>query len=88
MNRIEEIREDRGMSRRELASRIGVSPQTIGRLESGEMQLTGKYLSAIAEALECAPGDLMVSGIPVSTVSEVEPASDPEGLPAITISSH
>lgn len=48
------------------------------------MQLTADYLSRIARALECSPGDLMVSGIAMAETSEVEPASDPEGLPSLS----
>lgn len=83
MNRIEEVREDRGVSRRELAEKLGVTPQTIGRLEKGEMQLTATYLNQIAEALECSPGDLLVSGAPITGQNDVEPASDPDGLPPL-----
>ena len=35
-NRIAELREQRGLSRVELAERVGVNPQTIGYLERGE----------------------------------------------------
>jgi len=35
-NRIAELREGAGLSRVELADRIGVNPQTIGYLERGE----------------------------------------------------
>lgn len=83
MNRIEELREARGITRRELAERIGVTTQTIGRLESGEMQLRQKYIDDIARALECAPGDLLVSPVATSAASDAEPADAPDGLPSI-----
>jgi DNA-binding XRE family transcriptional regulator len=35
-NRIAELREQAGLSRVELAERVGVNPQTIGYLERGE----------------------------------------------------
>lgn len=35
-NRIAELREQAGLSRVELARRVGVNPQTIGYLERGE----------------------------------------------------
>ncbi len=35
-NRISELREKAGLSRVELAERVGVNPQTIGYLERGE----------------------------------------------------
>jgi DNA-binding XRE family transcriptional regulator len=35
-NRIAELREQAGLSRIELARRVGVNPQTIGYLERGE----------------------------------------------------
>lgn len=83
MNRIEELREDKRMTRKELAEAIGVTPQTIGRLEKGDMQLTAAYLNDIARALECSPGDLLVSVLPASMQNEVEVASVPVGLPSM-----
>lgn len=57
-NRIAELRQKAGMSRVELAERVGVNPQTIGYLERGE------YNPSLALAFRLA--DLF--GLPVEGI--------------------
>lgn len=59
MNKIKDIRELRGLSQSELARRVGTTPSTISRLESGARKLTQEYLVAISRALDADPGDLI-----------------------------
>lgn len=75
MNRIEEMRERAGLSRRVLAQRIGTTDQTIGRLENGDMRLSQKWLERLSEGIGCSIADLLVSGI--SSVSDVVPVATP-----------
>lgn len=66
-NRIPEWRERRNkMTQADLAQRSGVTQPTIQKLESGEMQLTEKYLRQLAAALSCAPADLLHGGSDVA----------------------
>lgn len=58
-NRIAERREQLGLTKAEVARRIGTSKQHYGRLESGETGLDPEWLSKIAKALQCRPVDLM-----------------------------
>jgi DNA-binding XRE family transcriptional regulator len=62
-NRLPMFRAERGMSRRELAERVGVNPQTIGFLERGE------YGPSLALALRIA----RVFEVPVETLFALEP---------------
>ncbi|WKK20836.1 helix-turn-helix domain-containing protein [Streptomyces olivoreticuli] len=43
---------ERGMSRKELADRMGVSPGRVSQILSGDENLTLRSLAAVAEALE------------------------------------
>jgi transcriptional regulator with XRE-family HTH domain len=57
----EELRRRRGaagMSREELAFRVGRSFQSIGFYESGAVQPPVRILVRIAEVLGCEPGEL------------------------------
>ena len=51
-NRIEQTRDDRGLSRGELADRVGVHYQTMGYLERGEYNPSLELALKIARALE------------------------------------
>ncbi len=51
-NRITELREKAGLSRLELAERVGVNPQTIGYLERGEYNPSLALAFRLAELFE------------------------------------
>lgn len=51
MNRIRQIRADKGLSTTQLGKLVGTSHATISRLETGEMQLTEQWAARIASAL-------------------------------------
>jgi phage repressor protein C with HTH and peptisase S24 domain len=59
VNRIQEWRDSRNWSQETLGEAIGVSAQFIGQLEAGKRQLTQKWMTALARALEIAPGELL-----------------------------
>lgn len=50
----------RDLSQAQLAERIGVSDATISRIESGEQNWDQEFLKAAADALRCAPADLLM----------------------------
>lgn len=60
-NRISELRQERGLTLTDLAKKIGVTSQQIGRLEKGERRLTTDWMEKIAFALDVLPEDLMTS---------------------------
>ncbi|MDW9814959.1 helix-turn-helix domain-containing protein [Sinorhizobium meliloti] len=55
-----EWRKKRGLTQEELAETVGVTPSSISQLENGKQGFTDTTLSALAEALSCNPGDLLM----------------------------
>lgn len=53
-------RKFRGMTQEALASEVGVQPSSISQLETGKQGFTGETLIALARALECHPGELLL----------------------------
>ena len=64
-NRIEEHRIARGLSQSELARKMGISPSTVSRLESGDRKLTEEYINMLARALNVAPNSIVVDNIEI-----------------------
>jgi phage repressor protein C with HTH and peptisase S24 domain len=58
-NRIAERRRQLGLTKAEVARRLGTSKQHYGRLESGETGLDAEWLRRLAKALTCRPVDLL-----------------------------
>jgi len=58
-NRIRHFRSLRHLRLRELAERVGTTPQTISRLETGNMTLSVDWMQKLADALEIHPADLL-----------------------------
>lgn len=62
--RIREIREEKGMTQEELATKSGVSRQTISALENGtERSVLSKTLVAIAEALDTTVDKIFITSV-------------------------
>lgn len=59
MLRIKELRKEKGLSLRDLASVLKVSPQCISYYENGKRNLTINDAKRIADALECKIDDLV-----------------------------
>lgn len=62
-NRINLFRQDRGLSRKELAELVAVNPQTIGYLERGDYRPTVELALKLARAF----------GVSVETLFALEP---------------
>ena len=58
-NRIRHFRKQRDMTLAELAARVGTTPQSISRLETGLMTLSTDWLQKFAEAFHVHPTDLL-----------------------------
>lgn len=58
-NNIKNIREQRGISKAELGKRCATDAAMISRLESGERNLTLDWMGKLANALGCAPWELL-----------------------------
>ena len=53
-----EWRKRRGLTQQQLADRLGRAKSTISQLENGKMDMSGHYMSALADALDIDPEDL------------------------------
>lgn len=58
-NKLNEIRRSRGLSMDRLAEKMNTSRGQVYNLETGKRQLTQRWMYRLAEALECAPEDLL-----------------------------
>lgn len=56
---IKQWRTYRNLTQEQLAARASVTPGTISQLEVGRINYTQPTLEAIADALQCSPGDLL-----------------------------
>jgi len=68
-NRISVLREERGISRKELAEKIGVNFQTVGYLERGEYNPSLDLAFKISEYFEL-PVDFIFSTKPLKPMSQ------------------
>lgn len=59
MNKIKEIRELRGLDRKDLAPKIPITVAMLGCLENGTRSLTEKYINKISEILNCTKSQLL-----------------------------
>lgn len=66
---LKEWRKHRGYTQDRLAEMTGLSKPYLSQLETGKRQYTQDLLEVFAEALQCAPADLIMRD-----------PSDPEGL--------
>lgn len=56
---IREWRKFRGLNQEQLAARLDVAVSTISQLETGKQGYSQPMLEALADALSCAPSDLL-----------------------------
>lgn len=59
VNRIREIREQKGWTLQQLAAKVRTSHQQIHRLETEQRRLTTDWLTRLAKALGCRPFELL-----------------------------
>ena len=58
-NRINELRDERGLSYEDLAEMTGLSPSYVSLMARGKRNISLKNLEKLANALSCAPTDLI-----------------------------
>lgn len=61
-NRIRYFRKQRGLTLEALGAAIGLTPQSLSRIENGKMRLSTDWLARIAAALRISPLDLIEEG--------------------------
>ena len=59
MNRIKELRTEKGFSQTVLGQKIGVQKDYISKLENGKRELRGQWLTKLCEVLECSSDYLL-----------------------------
>jgi SOS-response transcriptional repressor LexA len=67
MNRIRQIRAEKGMNSTQLGKLVGTTHATISRLETGEMQLTQQWAERIAKALDVHLAEIFGDIVPART---------------------
>jgi transcriptional regulator with XRE-family HTH domain len=60
--RIRELREAAGLSRADLAKRLGVKEATVGLIEEGYFEPRAAHIPALAAILGVKPEDLLAKG--------------------------
>ncbi len=65
--RLRELRERRGLSQRQVAERLSVSPGAVARWELGDNKPTMDNLLALAALLECSTDTLLSRDSPPAT---------------------
>lgn len=58
-NRIRQLREARGWTLEELATRVGATNQQVSHLELGKRKLTVEWLRRLGAALDCHPWSIV-----------------------------
>lgn len=89
LNRIKELRDEKGLSTYELAALVGTTQPTIHRLETGKRKLTVDWMRRIAEALGVEPSDLIAPTVLDQSGDDIKPhePKDPLLIEAISNSS-
>ena len=59
MNKIEKRRKEKALSRKELAEKVGVTPESIRHYEQNIREPKASILKKLAEVLECRMEDLI-----------------------------
>ncbi|MSP43383.1 MAG: XRE family transcriptional regulator [Alphaproteobacteria bacterium] len=63
-NKIRQFRKQRGLTLAGLGTAIGLTPQSVSRIENGKMRLSTGWMEKIAAALNVSPVDLLDAGPP------------------------
>ena len=69
MNRLRELRQQRGLTLEQVADELGTTPATIHRLETGKRQLTEKWIRRLAAFYRVHPGEILE---PLPTLTDEE----------------
>ena len=59
MNKLEKRRKEKALSRKELAEKVGVTPESIRHYEQNIREPKSSILKKLAEVLECRMEDLI-----------------------------
>lgn len=82
-NRIRYFRKQRGLTLESLGAAIGLTPQSLSRIENGRMRLSTDWLARIAAALRVSPLDLIEENplMGAELIGEIGPNGACQNLP-------
>ena len=80
MYRIKQLREEKGLSQRALAQKIGVSFKAVNFWESGKVEPSAKYICALADVFECTCDYLLGRSDDLGNVNVMRELSEEEKL--------
>lgn len=81
-NRIQEYRQQAGVSQTKLACKVGIAASTLSAFESGRVEPWPKVRKALAKALRVKEADLFNNKKESTAVSLTAPAALPDGYTA------
>lgn len=75
MNRLRELREDKDLTLEDIGAKIGATPQTVGRYETGRRHLSDDLIATFCQLYEVTADYLLgLSNSPWPVVSEMDTA--------------
>lgn len=80
MYRIKQLREEKGISQRALAQKIGASAKAVNFWESGKVEPSAKFICALADVFECTCDYLLGRSDDLGNVNVMRGLSDTEKL--------
>ncbi|RWO37308.1 MAG: XRE family transcriptional regulator [Mesorhizobium sp.] len=78
-----EWRKRRGLTQETLAEQVGLTASSISQLETGKQGFSDSTLAAIASALDCRPGDLLLWGPDESEAATAAPIRSDQEILAV-----
>lgn len=80
MYRIKQLREEKGLSQRALAKKIGASFKAVNFWENGKVEPSAKFICALADVFECTCDYLLGRSDDLGNVNVMRELSDEEKL--------
>lgn len=80
MYRIKQLREEKGLSQRALAKKIGASFKAVNFWENGKVEPSAKFICALADVFECTCDYLLGRSDDLGNVNVMRELSEDEKL--------
>ncbi len=80
MYRIKQLREERGLSQRALAQKIGASFKAVNFWENGKVEPSAKYICALSDVFECTCDYLLGRSDDLGNINVMRELSEEEKL--------
>lgn len=80
MYRIKQLREEKGISQRALAKKVGASAKAVNFWESGKVEPSAKFICALADVFECTCDYILGRSDDLGNVNVMRELNDKEKL--------